>query len=117
MYFRANLDKLRVRHLYCDADSVIFVQKAKELPLIECCDVLGDMSSKLKEKQYISEFVSGGPKNSANEICNSVKGEVKTVCNVRGITLNYQASQLVNFDTIYDLVLNGSSDSTLTVRK
>jgi len=28
-----------------------------------------------------------------------VTGEVKTVCKVRGITLNYKASQLVNLTT------------------
>jgi hypothetical protein len=36
-------------------------------------------------------------------------------CKVRGITLNYKASQLVNFETIKDLVLNGRSNSTVTV--
>jgi hypothetical protein len=45
-----------------------------------------------------------------------VTEEVKKVCKVRGITLNYKASQLVNFDTIKNLVLNGRSHSTVTVR-
>ena len=38
------------------------------------------------------------------------------MCNVRGITLKYKASKLVNFDTIKDLVLNWRSYSTVTVR-
>ena len=38
------------------------------------------------------------------------------MCKVRGITLNYKASHLVNFDTIKDLVLNGRSNSNVTVR-
>jgi hypothetical protein len=38
------------------------------------------------------------------------------VSKVRGITLNYKASQLVNFDTIKVSVLNGRSNSTVTVR-
>ena len=42
--------------------------------------------------------------------------EVKTVCKVRGITLNYKASQLVNFETIKDLVLKRRSNSTVKVR-
>jgi len=37
------------------------------------------------------------------------------VCKLRGITLNYKASQLVNFETIKDLVLNRHSNSTVTV--
>ena len=35
---------------------------------------------------------------------------------MRGITLNYKASQLVNLETIKDLVLNGRLNSTVTVR-
>jgi hypothetical protein len=76
---------------------------------------MGDMTSELKENEYISEFVTGGPKNYGYKLCNSVIVVVKTVCKVRSITLNYKASQLVNFDTIKDLVLNGRSDSTVTV--
>jgi hypothetical protein len=61
------------------------------------------------------EFVSGGPKNYAYKLCNSMTGELKTVFKVRGITLNYNASQLVNFDTIKDLVLNRPTSSTVKV--
>ena len=42
-------------------------------------------------------------------------GKMKTLCKFRGITLNYNASQIVNFDTIKDLVLNRPSNSTVTV--
>ena len=41
------LDKLGVRGLYCDTDSVIFVQKANEPPLIKCGDALGDTTSEI----------------------------------------------------------------------
>ena len=37
------------------------------------------------------------------------------MCKMRGITINYKASQLVNFDTSKDLVLNGGSNSIVTV--
>jgi hypothetical protein len=37
------------------------------------------------------------------------------VCKVRGITLNHKASQIVNFDTMKDLVFNGPSNSNVTV--
>ena len=78
-------------------DSVIFVQKTDEPPLIECGDALGDMTSELKANEYISEFVSGGPKKYAYKLSNPVTGETKPVCKVRCITLYYKASQLVNF--------------------
>ena len=32
-------------------------------------------------------------------------GSRKTVCKVRGITINYNASRLVNFDVIKDIIL------------
>jgi len=37
-------------------------------------------------------------------------GEVKTVCKVRGITLNYNASKLVNFESIRDMILRTGDD-------
>ena len=55
MNLYAHLDKLRKRALYCDTTSVIFVQKNGELPLIECGDALGDITSELKGNEYISE--------------------------------------------------------------
>ena len=52
------------------------------------------MTSELKPSEYIEEFVSGGPKNYAYKVVDSVTGERKHVCKVRGITLNYNASRL-----------------------
>ena len=106
------LDSLGERALYCDTDSVIFVQKVCEPPLIECYDALGDMTSKLKYNVYIAEFVSAEPENCFYKLCNSVTREEKIVCKVRGITLNYNASQLVNLDVVKDMVLNGGPNVT-----
>ena len=52
-------------------------------------------------------LVRGGPKNYACKVVNSTTNKTKTVCKVRGITLNYTASQLVNFDVIKDMILKG----------
>jgi len=93
------LDKLKVHALYCDTDSVIFVQPRGDAALIQTGDCLGAMTSELKPGEFIFEFVCGGPKNYAYKSINSVTGEEKTVCKVRGITLNYSASQLVNFES------------------
>jgi hypothetical protein len=51
------------------------------------------MTSELKPDQYIEEFVSRGPKNYAYMTVVPVAGCRKTVCKVRGITLNYTAAQ------------------------
>ena len=41
--------------------------------------------------------------------------KIKTICKVRGITLNYNASQLVNFDVIRDMILNREPRRVVTV--
>jgi len=109
------LDKLKEHALYCDTDSVIFVQPRDETALVQTGDCLGAMTSELKPGEFICEFVSGGPKNYAYKSINSVTGEEKTVCKVRGITLNYSASQLVNFESIRRMILKGVGGETDTV--
>ena len=100
------LDELQDRAMYCDTDSIVFVQPRDEAALVKTGDNLGDMSSELKPVQIISEFVSGGPKNYAYKVVDIVTDEIKTICKVRGITLNYSASKLVNFNVIRDIILN-----------
>jgi len=106
------LDRLRENIIYCDTDSVIYVQPRDEPALIEMGDKLGDMTSELRPSEFISEFVSGGPKNYAYRVMTGGTGEEeKTVCKVRGITLNYNASKLVNFERLNDMILK-SGDET-----
>jgi hypothetical protein len=74
------------------------------------------MTSELKQGEYIAEFAGAGPKNYAYRTTNPVTGEGKTVCKVRGITLNYSASQLVNFHKIKEMILKGDGEQeTVTV--
>jgi len=50
--------------------------------------------------------VSGGTRNYAYRVLDTVIATVeKTICKVRGITLNYNASRLVNFELIRDIIL------------
>jgi len=72
------------------------------------------MTSELHPYEFISEFVSGGPKNYAYRVMIGATGEEKTVCKVRGITINYNASKLVNFERIKDMILK-SGDEPQTV--
>jgi len=58
------------------------------------------MQSELKMDEIIVEVVCAGPKVYAYKMYNLVTGECKTVCKLRGITLKYSASQLVNFEKI-----------------
>jgi len=75
---------------------------------------MGDMTSELRTTEYISEFVSGGPKNYAYRVIDTGTGGATTVCKVRGITLNYSARQLVNFNVIRDMII-GSGEHTVMV--
>jgi hypothetical protein len=74
------------------------------------------MTSERKRDQYIEEFVRGDPKNYVYVLVDRAKcGRVKTVCKVRGITLNYAVFQLVNFDLIKKMPFNGDETATVTV--
>jgi hypothetical protein len=91
--------------LYCHTDSVTYIQPDDQPALIETGDCLDAMTSELKPGINIVEFISGGPKKYAYKTVNPATGERDTVCKVRGITLNYSASRLVNFDDIRDMIL------------
>lgn len=55
------------------------------------------------------------PKNYAYKTVSSNTNKTKTLCKVHGITLNNKASQLVNFDVIKDMNLNGEETDIVTV--
>jgi len=115
MHLYRYLDRLGERAVYCVTDSVIYIQPKDEPNLIETGDKLGDMTSELRSTEYVSEFVSGGPKNYAYKVIDTVTDRTTTVCKVRGITLNFSAKQLVNFDVIRDMVLKTGAEPTVTV--
>lgn len=110
------LDRLQERALYCDTDSVIYVQPRNEPALVETGDKLGDMTSELKPGEHIVEYVCGGAKNYSYKTFNSQTGAHKTVCKVRGITLNYDASKLVNFEKIKSMILKRNESQIVIVR-
>ena len=85
------------RCLFYDTDSVIYVDDGHVD--VRLGDYLGDLTNELPEDQYITQFVSGGPKNYSY-ITN--KGE--TVCKVRGFTLNHKNALHINFDAMKDIV-------------
>ena len=60
------LDTLQTRALY--------IQPSDDAPLVATGDSLGDMTSELKPCEYISEYVSGGPKNYAYRTHNTETG-------------------------------------------
>ena len=110
------LDRIRENAMYCDTDSVIYIQPRGEPPLIETGDKLGVKTSEFRPIQMISEFAYGGPKNYSYRVVDTLTGDSQTVCKLRGIILNYNASKLVNFDAIRDMILRGNKgDETAVV--
>ncbi len=91
------LDLLQEQVLYYDTDSVIYVSKPNE-PEPPLGNYLGDLTDELNG-DYITTFVSGGPKNYAY---NTVEGKSET--KVRGITLNHTTRQKINPNVIRALV-------------
>jgi G:T-mismatch repair DNA endonuclease (very short patch repair protein) len=104
------LEDLGDRVLYYDTDSVIYVSRNNE-PDVPIGQFIGDMTDELEAYgpgSYITHFVSGGPKNYAFKIYSTKNKREEVVCKVKGISLNYEASKLVNFDTIKQMVLTKS---------
>ena len=91
------LDTLQRRVLYYDTDSVIYTTGPGEQSL-PVGDYLGDLTDEL-DGGYITEFVSGGPKNYAYR---TSTGE--ETCKVRGFTLNYKNSCIINFESVKNIV-------------
>ena len=63
-------------------------------------DYLGDLQSELEEGEYITKFAAGGPKNYTYQTNHNT-----TICKIRGFTLNYENSLMVNYDTMVKLIL------------
>ena len=93
------LEKLGLRVLYFDTDSVIFLQDTAnpneyDPPL---GDYLGGFTSELKSGDYITEFVCAGPKNYGYRTASG-----KTECKVKGFRLNTEACAKLNYQIMRD---------------
>jgi len=103
------LEKVDQQVLYYDTDSVIYVSRpgAYNPPL---GDYLGDLTNELDSDEHIVEFVSAGPKNYSYR---TSKGQ--EVCKVRGFSLNFANSQLINFEAIRAIVTSDERDGKIVV--
>ncbi|XP_062568063.1 uncharacterized protein LOC134230308 [Saccostrea cucullata] len=95
------LDKLNENVLYFDTDSVIFKAKqSDDLSYLPIGNYLGELTNEISAQEgHIVEFVSGGPKNYAYRTLSG-----KEECKVRGFTLNWANSKLINFDAIKSII-------------
>ena len=105
------MNRLGERVLYHDTDSIIFSGNDTDTYMPEIGDYLGQLTNELcckevgcvgcQEGHWITEFVSCGPKNYSFKLNT---GEV--VCKVRGFSLNYRNSQIVNFQSMKETLFS-----------
>jgi hypothetical protein len=91
---------------------VIYIRKVGEAPKVKTGDYLGDLTDELEEfgpQSFIREFVSGGPKNYAFSVFCPATGKCTNKCKVKGITLNYENSKVVNFTAFRRMILEDAT--------
>ena len=88
--------------LYTDTDSLFKISHPSRPDLDPPVgDYLGDLTSELQPGEHIVEFASSGAKSYVFET-NTGRKE----CKLKGFSLNYQNSLLINFEVMRDMVLN-----------
>ena len=96
------LHSLGERVIYFDTDSVVYeyTEGDDKQYTPDMGDHLGQWTNELGSNQFISRFVSSGPKSYA-----FLTNDGDKTTKLKGFTLNYEVSQLLNFDSICKLVL------------
>lgn len=91
------LEKLDERVLYFDTDSCMYIHNQNLWNPQIINSRLGKWTDEEPGNKIIS-FRGLGPKSYAYKLITK-DGEMKTKCKVKGLTLDYNTSQVVNFDT------------------
>jgi len=110
-----HLDKIGKNVLYTDTDSIAYLWYPGA-PEIELGNNLGQMMSETPGT-YITKFVSGGPKNYAYTLKDARPNGKQTVVKVKGINLHTRNKELINFESMKDLVLGITTEPIKTIEK
>ena len=101
------MEKLGERCLYCDTDSVIFTAKPGEY-VPEIGQFIGDLTNEVttpdEPEAYITNFTSCGSKNYSYEVYYPNSDTRKYFVKVKGLSLNFITSNIVNFDAMKTLI-------------
>jgi hypothetical protein len=92
------------RVIYCDTDSVIYVENRNQVPVLSTGNFLGELTNEIPQGWEMFMFIGLGPKNYAYRIKNLNTGEMQDIIKIRGITLNYRTRLIIDFDHFYNLV-------------
>ena len=119
------MNDLGSRVLYHDTDSIIFSTAVNQI-MPSLGNYLGDLTNELScgslgckaincSGHWITEFISCGPKNYAYKLNTD-----QIVCKVRGFSLNFSASQVINLNSMKDILdswLNNDNESKIKTIK
>ena len=93
------LDILDEQVLYYDTDSVIYV-RIPGMPDLKFGNKLGEWESEMATGDYITEFVSAGPKNYGYVTANG-----KTELKVKGFSLNVEGAAQLQYGLVRDNII------------
>ena len=92
------IDFLGRRVLYMDTDSVLYTAKEGD-PMPPLGDFLGQLTDELPQGQWITEFISSGPKSYAYRLTDGSE-----CVKFKGLTINSSNIHIVNFQSMQDLI-------------
>ena len=107
------LEKLNERVLYFDTDSIIYHHKPHLWNPTIVNNRLGEWTDEVPNARIV-KFVGMGPKNYGYEFIDK-HGKRKSTCKVKGLTLDYNTSQVIHFDRMLNWVKGESKDFRETV--
>ena len=97
------MERAGQRLLYCDTDSVFYI-RGPTGPYVPQGDKLGELKDELPDV-VVKTFISLGPKNYSYRMTNG-----DTHVKVKGFTLNYKNSMIINFESMKRMLLRADGD-------
>jgi len=91
------LDKLGKSVTYYDTDSIVYLDNKQNNINTGC--MLGEWTDELGKDNYIKEWLSTGPKSYS-----FLTNKEKVVVKIKGFTLNYINSKILNLNTMKKII-------------
>jgi hypothetical protein len=107
----AQLDSSRI--LYCDTDSIMFIHKKTEAPILTTGNFLGDLTNELPTNVEITGYYCAGPKFYLLTGRNVVTDEPYSVQKIKGMSLNKSTEAVLNPENIIRLVMDEIAEKRL----
>ena len=107
------LEKLNERVIYFDTDSIIYHHKPHSWNPTIVNNRLGEWTDEVPNVRTV-KFVGMGPKNYGFEFVDK-DGHRRSTCKVKGLTLDYNKSQVIHLDRMLNWVKGDRKDFRKTV--